>query len=324
MVEGRGTITNCGIYIHLRKCLMIFFALLAILFTFVSCSHEYQKQAAIDWGPPILLSRQELEELARYMKQLQDSSIRGHTYQEGQVGEAVVEGKITFKGIPPPPKLHELALFPQSSFCGEVDNDGKGHRMQHLVTVNNGALSDVVVYIRNITKGKPFTFNGTDVKIDHCRFLVQGGPSTFVGVVVKGAEFRVLNEDADPSDPKSTDGVLHNPHGYEAYGHSSHTMFNKPLPTKGEPVILRNEVRLREPDGVMFLQCDQHSYEEAWFYPVENPYYSIVGPDGTYSIDQVPPGKYKLLAWHPMFEIQEKEIEVGATGKVTVNFEFSK
>jgi len=91
-----------------------------------------------------------------------------------------VSGKITFKGTPPAPKLFDFAKFPQQNFCSKADSDGNGHRMLREVKVKDGALADVVVYIEAIEKGKPFKFNGTDVHADTCRFLVQGGPSTFV------------------------------------------------------------------------------------------------------------------------------------------------
>jgi hypothetical protein len=243
-------------------------------------------------------------------------------YEEGPVGEAIVGGEISFKGIPPPPKLFDMEKFPQPKYCSQLDMDGKGHRVLRDVTVNSGKLQDVVVYIQNITTGKPFHFNGTDVIADHCRFLVQGGPSTFVGVVVKMAEFRITNNDADPTDPKASTGVLHNPHLYEEAGQASSTIFNLPLPNKDQMIIKPTIIRKKE--SVLHLQSDQHNYMNAYFYPIENPYYAIVGPSGSYKIEQVPPGKYKLIAWHPILGIQEKEIEVGATGNVIASFEFSK
>lgn len=242
-------------------------------------------------------------------------------YEEGPAGGASVLGKITFKGTPPAPKLFEFEKFPQPKFCSQADSDGKGHRVLKEVSVNNGALEDVVVYIENIEKGKPFKFNGTDVKANLCRFLVQGGPSTFVGVVVKKAELRVENTDADPSDPKTASGVLHNPHGYEVKGASRTTMFNKPLPNKGE--VIKEKIMIRKKESVMKMECDQHGFMQVWFFPVENPYYAIAGKDGTYTIDQVPAGKYELIAWQPILGMQEKEITVGASGKVDVNFEFT-
>jgi len=242
-------------------------------------------------------------------------------YDEGPAGGASVTGKITFKGTPPAPKLFEFEKFPQPKYCSQADSDGRGHRVLKEVSVNNGALEDVVVYIENIEKGKPFKFNGTDVKANLCRFLVQGGPSTFVGVVVKKAELRVENTDADPSDPKTASGVLHNPHGYEVKGASRTTMFNKPLPEKGQ--VVKEKIMIRKKESVMKMECDQHGFMQVWFSPIENPYYAIVGKDGTYTIDQVPAGKYEVVAWQPILGMKEKEITVGASGKVDVNFEFT-
>jgi hypothetical protein len=216
----------------------------------------------------------------------------------------------------------ELTKFPNSKFCSQVDTDPQGNRALQRVNVNNGKLQDVVVYVQNITRGKPFKFfNGTDVKISLCRLLVQGGPSTFVGVVVNGAEIRILNDDADPSDPEAAKGVLYKPHAYEVLDGRSSTIFNLPLSGKGQ--VIKKPVILRKKGSVMRLRSDRQNFMEAYFYPVENPYYAIVGSEGTYEIDQVPPGKYDLIAWHPILGIQEKEIEVGATGEVTVNFEYS-
>jgi hypothetical protein len=250
------------------------------------------------------------------------SSAAGSKYKEAPVTNGgTLSGKIMFKGTPPPPKLFDLDKFPQPKYCGQVDNDGKGHRVFHEVNVSNGMLADVVVYVEDVESGKPFNFKGTDVKANLCRFLVQGGPSELVGVVENKNEIRVLNTDADPSDPKSASGVLHNPHGYEVKGHSSSTLFNKPLPNKGQ--TLEEKIKLHKHDSSMLMQCDQHNYMNAYFFPVENPYYAVVGKDGTFSIDGIPPGKYEVKAWHPILGEEEKEITVAANGKVTTDFEFT-
>ena len=51
-----------------------------------------------------------------------------------------------------------------------------------------------------------------DVVAEFCEFL------PFSGVVVNNKNFRVENHDADPDDPKSTLGVLHNPHSFVVKG----------------------------------------------------------------------------------------------------------
>ncbi|HEY5594278.1 MAG TPA: hypothetical protein VIL61_03875, partial [Nitrospiria bacterium] len=139
-------------------------------------------------------------------------------YEEAPVPDGgSITGKVMFKGAVPAPKMHAFAKFPNAGFCEKADSDGKGNRVVQQVNVKGGALADVVVYIEEIAKGKPFKFDGTDVKTDICRFLVEGGPSKLTGVVVKKAEIRVLNTDADPTDPKAATGVLHNPHAYEIF-----------------------------------------------------------------------------------------------------------
>jgi len=244
-------------------------------------------------------------------------------YEEAPVSSGGgVTGKITFKGTPPEPKLFELAKFPQPTFCGKVDNDGKGHRILREVKVKDGALADVVVFIEGVEKGKPFKFNGTDVNADTCRFLVQGGPSTMAGVVENRSEIKVKNLDADPSDPKSADGVLHNPHGYEVKGATNTTMFNKPLPTKG--MVLTQKLIFRKHESFMLMQCDQHNFMNVWFHPVDNPYYAVVGEDGKFEITDIPPGSYEIYAWHPTLGTKEQKLTVAAGGRLTTNFEFSK
>jgi hypothetical protein len=247
-------------------------------------------------------------------------------YEEGTAGKAIVEGSIAFKGTPPPPMVYPLNKHfdqdPDAKYCSRFDRDGKGNRIRQDITVNKGNLQDVVVYIQNITQGKPFTFNGTDVKIQGCRYLVQGGPSTFVGVVVKGAELRVLNEDPDASN-QTLGSPYHFVHGYavpESVDRIGSTIFNTPLPRRGQ--LFTDKIEKLNGSNSILLASDNHSFMMAWFYVVENPYYAIVGPNGKYVIDQIPAGKYMLLAWHPILGTQKKEIEVGPTGKITVNFEF--
>ncbi|MEW6325500.1 MAG: carboxypeptidase regulatory-like domain-containing protein [Nitrospirota bacterium] len=244
----------------------------------------------------------------------------GAGYKEAPVADGgTVTGKITFKGTPPPPKTFDLAKFPQPDFCGKVDSEG-GKRMLREVTVTNGALADVVVYIEDVTQGKPFKLDATEVKSDTCRFLAQQG-SSFVGVVKNKGQILVENMDADPSDPKSASGVLHNPHGYEVKGATNTTMFNKPLPNKGQ--VLKETVKLRKKDSFMKLECDQHNFMNAYFIGVENPYYAVVGKEGTFTIDQIPPGTYEITAWHPILGEVEQKVTVAAKGKATVDFAFA-
>jgi len=251
-------------------------------------------------------------------------------------GGGTLSGKISFKGAQPAPEQFDFSKFPQSKFCSQVDSDGKagsgeGHRLRQDVKVKDGGLGDAVVYIVNIEQGKAFSADAeTKIVADNCRFLIEGGPSKSVGVVfnakksgVKDPKVSVTNKDADPSDPKTIEGILHNPHGYDMQGKMSTTLFNKPVPKKGQTISEKVlKTWFKKDEAFMKVECDQHNYMNVWALPVSNPYYAIVKEDGTYSIDQVPPGKYEVKSFHPKLGFQTAQIEVKA-GATTANFEYA-
>ncbi|MFQ5543788.1 MAG: carboxypeptidase-like regulatory domain-containing protein [Nitrospiria bacterium] len=252
-------------------------------------------------------------------------------YAEGPVsGGGTISGKVSFKGAQPAPKEFKLGGFPQPEFCGKADaKDGK--RLRQDVRVNGGGLGDVVVFIDKIEKGKPFKSTEYNIVADQCRFLMAEGegPSRAIGVVVnakktgKKAVIKVKNLDADPSDPKTAAGVLHNPHGYDIKGAVRKTIFNKPVPKKDQEITIKvNKRWFKKSKSFMLIECDQHNYMNIWAVPVTNPYYAVVNDDGTYSIGDVPAGKYKLMAFHQELGFQSIDITVAGGASATGNFEF--
>jgi hypothetical protein len=49
---------------------------------------------------------------------------------------------------------------------------------------------------------------------------------------------------------------------------------------------------------------------------MENPYFAATDGNGHYAISNVPPGTYKLKAWHERLPALEREITVPACGEV--------
>ena len=253
-------------------------------------------------------------------------------YETAPVSDgAVLSGKIALKGKAPAARKFELGKFPNSDFCatglaeagalhvntgvvmGKNDKGEpaavKGEReLREVGTTKDGLLKDVVVVIQGIEKGKALNFKGTDVKGINCRFVVEGGSSQYVGVVMEKANINFDNQD----------NVMHNPHGYAVKGPKRDTTFNNPLNGKSQ---LTKDVKLRKAPA-MKVECDQHNFMQVWFYAIDNPYYAVVGEDGTFSIDEVPPGKYKVVAWHPILGTQEQEVTLAGKGKASATFEF--
>ena len=72
--------------------------------------------------------------------------------------------------------------------------------------------------------------------------------------------------------------------------------------------------------GRVDVFCSIHSSMSCVVLVLENPYFASANDKGVYSISNVPPGIYKLKAWHERLPAQIKEITVPETGEVKVDF----
>jgi plastocyanin len=65
------------------------------------------------------------------------------------------------------------------------------------------------------------------------------------------------------------------------------------------------------------LQCVFHSTMQSWIFVFEHPFYQVTGENGRFRLQNVPPGRYRLVMTHPAGELKfVKQIEVTA-GKTT-------
>lgn len=213
-------------------------------------------------------------------------------------GEASITGKVVFKGNIPEPK--KLLITKDEAVCG------KGYVERHEIKVaQGGGLNDVVVILEGISKGKPWANPAEGYLLDQkrCTFI------PYLQVVPNGANLTLLN-----SDPH-----LHNIHAYELIGGTRRTLSNIALPNQGDKVT--KTIKPRRGREIR-VECDAHDWMLGWLYVVDNPYYALVGKDGAFKIQAIPPGKYKLKAWHPFLGIVEREVSLSAKGEEQIVFEF--
>lgn len=222
------------------------------------------------------------------------TTIPARAYEAGPVtGGGKIEGKVIFNG-----EVQTQKIIPNKDL--DVCD---GPREEPLIEVGpDKGVQNAVVYLAEVAKGKawPAEAQGKTPEIDNrkCRFEphVQ---------VIRAGPLEVVNDDP----------VLHNTHGY--YG--KRTAFNMALPNKGQriPTELTRA-------GTVRIDCDAHGWMEAWIYVVDNPYYAITGADGKFTITDVPPGTYNLVAIQSLTGPVQQSVTVAAGKPTNLTIELKK
>src|SRR6266404_3513389 len=75
---------------------------------------------------------------------------------------------------------------------------------------------------------------------------------------------------------------------------------------------------------IIKLTCDVHSWMLGWVAVMPNPYFGVTDGSGVTKVENVPPGKYKVEAWHETLGKQTKDVEVKAGQTTKVAFEMKK
>jgi hypothetical protein len=108
---------------------------------------------------------------------------------------------------------------------------------------------------------------------------------------------------------------LHNTHGF--YG--KRTAFNGALPNKGQRITKE----LDRP-GLVRVECDSHGWMLAWVFVADSPYYVRTAKDGSFSIADIPPGNYTLVATQNYTGDTEMPITVKANEAAKLSVELKK
>ncbi len=215
-----------------------------------------------------------------------------------------ITGKVIFLGSEADAQKHKKVY----TITKDTDVCGTGSREVNYVKVNNGALNDAVVYLYKVKKGKAWPEDEKNATIDQkgCEFL------PFFTVMANKGELTAIN-----SDP-----VAHNIHTYAIIGKAKKTMANVSQPVQGSQVT--KTVKLKKRSTGLKVECDQHDFMHGFVFVAKNPYYARVAEDGTYTIKDIPPGKYKVKVWHGYLkDPRAKKVTVKAGETKTVKtFEY--
>jgi len=156
----------------------------------------------------------------------------------------------------------------------------------------SGDKENVVIWLEGTHDSRP---PETPIRISQRN--LQFSPE-FV-VAVKGQKIEMPNDD----------DVVHN-----VYSFTGASQFNLGLYGKGEVRVVT-----LEQTGIVDVFCSIHHQMHARVFVVPTKYFASSIPGHSFTLSDVPPGKYVLKAWHQRSRMMEKTIVVPGSGSVTAD-----
>jgi hypothetical protein len=207
-----------------------------------------------------------------------------------------IQGKISFKGDKPKAQIISMESDPS---CQKA-NAGKKVFDDQVIVSPDGGLANTFVYIKTGLEGKKFETPADGVVLDQsgCVFGPRVmGAMTHQSVIVRN------------SDP-----VEHNVHPAP----QNNAAWNEGMEPKGPEVkhkFPRAEVMIR-------VKCNVHAWMRSYIGVLDHPYFAVTGPDGSFTLKNVPPGNYTVGIWHEKFGEMEQPVTVAASADQKVNFTY--
>jgi len=214
-----------------------------------------------------------------------------------------LKGRVSLIGKVPSPRFFPLIASPNLEYCNRI-SDGKGHRILFDFTVSKSrGLKDTVVKLIGIPKGKPFLNKIQKIVMRRCHT-----PKYVIGA--RNGE-TILLENTDP--------VRHEVVAYEFTDRGVDQRSHRPVDantSQARDIFVKNKTKN------FLIKCNLHPFLQSRGVIVDNPYYAITDEDGRFFIKDIPPGTYKVIAWHPFIPDQIGTITIEPGSQSTLGFEF--
>lgn len=177
-----------------------------------------------------------------------------------------------------------------------------GHKFKFAQRVNYAALQDFVVYLEGVIGPSNATAGATTVVVETRRNITQKGARFLPRVlpVLVGTTVEWPNHDE----------IYHN-----VFSISDAKQFD--LGLYKHPEMKR--VVLDRP-GRIDAFCSIHTAMHCIILVLENPYFATADAQGRYRIAEIPPGTYRLKAWHERLPSQVKQVTISENGTVQADF----
>lgn len=206
-----------------------------------------------------------------------------------------ISGTIHFTGKVPKPILIDMGQDPVCSLASA--NSTK----QYIVS--GSGLENVFVYIKSGLGSKAYAAPSTPVVMDQkgCRYIPH-----VVGVMV-----------GQPVQFKNSDATMHNVHITPTHPK------NQTVDISEAPNTPPQTRTLSAPELMIPVRCNNHPWMEAYINAVTNPFYSVSGDNGAFTIKGVPPGTYTLVADHEVLGEKTATVTVAPHKTTTIDFTYT-
>jgi plastocyanin len=208
-----------------------------------------------------------------------------------------ITGTVTFAGTAPTLKPIAMDADPvcAKKHAGPVPSDV-------LVLGSGNTMGNIMVWVsKGLPAGKTWPAPTTPVVIDQngCQYKPH-----VMGIMV-GQPYKILN----------SDGVLHNIHTLPQINKA----FNQGMPA----TVKEATTKFDKAEAIFHVKCDVHPWMSAYVGVFSNPFYSVTGADGKFTISGLDPGTYEITAWQERLGTQTATVTVGANDTKTQNFKFA-
>jgi len=213
------------------------------------------------------------------------------------VAASSITGTVNFDGKAP--VLRPLAMD-ADPVCAHKHSGPVANEMLALGSGNT--MGNVLVWVsKGLAAGKTWPVPTTPVVLDQNGCLYK---PHVMGIMV-GQTYRILN----------SDGILHNIHTLPKINRA----FNRAMPA----TVKEMTTTFPKPETMFQIKCDVHPWMSAYIGVFTNPFYSVTGSDGKFTISGLDAGTYEISAWHERLGTQTATVTVAATGSKTQDFKFA-
>jgi hypothetical protein len=212
-------------------------------------------------------------------------------------GEGKITGTVKLNGVAPHMKGIDMSKDP---YC--VKANPTPQHLQTVVAGGNGGLENVVLYISDGLPASALAEAPTTIPVfdqKNCMYTPH------VLAMDVNQKFKVT----------SSDQTAHNIHPLPN-PMTGNIPWNQSQPPGAPPI--EKSWKAAE---VIPVQCNIHPWMHGWFVVVKGPYATTDG-NGSYTIENVPPGSYTVTAWQEDLGTQTAKVTVAGGAATTADFTF--